>query len=369
LDLTGTVTVTVGAGGAGAVAATHPAVTAPKGGDGEATTVDTCTTPGGEGGGSSVSIDGNRQNGSGGAAGNGTEGWPGNSGYPDNGGGGGGADGTPSISSGGSGARPTGGCFSGFSYANWGAGGGGAPGGNNLYWDYAANEGEVFISGAAVNNSFSGGTPAADGPPNSGMGGGGGMQTPPYMGSDAILRAPIAHDGGDGGSGVVIIRYTMAGAPTVADFFPAGGETSGGNTVTIIGSGFTRGPEITIGGVPCTDVVVLSETQITCNSMPAGTGSADVVVTTTGGSSTASRPYCYSTDPDACGGDGGDGSGSGTDGGGSGSGTDGGSGADTTELPATGFDSRLALLGAASVALGALAMVSGTRRRRFDSAR
>jgi hypothetical protein len=387
LELSGTVSVTVGDGGTGAVAATYPGVTPPIAGDGEATTVDSCTTPGGKGGGSSVSIGGVRQNGSGGASGNGNAGSQANVvNFSDAGGGGGGAaeqGGFSSFTSGGEGKRATGGCFTGFSRVEWGGGGGGAPAGNNLYWsfDEESESSQVWISGATVNNSYSGGTPAKAGPANSGMGGGGGLQTPPYKGSDAILRDPIAYSGGDGGSGVVILRYTLAGAPVINSFFPAGGPPEGGSEIRIFGSGFACGPEVTIGGEPCLSLEVRSETEIVCNSSPAGADSADIVVTATAGTSTSPTPYCYGDSTGAaCGGDGG-GDGGGGSGGGDGDGDGAGAGDGTgaedvalvgtgtgrTALPATGLDSLLVFAGTASVVLGSSAMAIGARRRRSNT--
>ncbi|MEI8083402.1 MAG: IPT/TIG domain-containing protein, partial [Actinomycetes bacterium] len=56
-------------------------------------------------------------------------------------------------------------------------------------------------------------------------------------------------------------------------------------TVTITGSGFVAGTTVTIGGKPCTNVVVSNYAELTCTA-PAGSGVASVVVTVPGGQST-----------------------------------------------------------------------------------
>lgn len=53
---------------------------------------------------------------------------------------------------------------------------------------------------------------------------------------------------------------------------------------------------VTIGGADATDVTVASATSLTC-VVPPGTGAADVVVTTTGGSATAADAYTYEAAP------------------------------------------------------------------------
>jgi hypothetical protein len=57
------------------------------------------------------------------------------------------------------------------------------------------------------------------------------------------------------------------------------GSTTGGTSVTITGTGFVAGATVTIGGQPCTNVVVVSATSITCTTPAGATGAKDVVVT------------------------------------------------------------------------------------------
>jgi hypothetical protein len=82
-------------------------------------------------------------------------------------------------------------------------------------------------------------------------------------------------------------------APTVTSINPPSGPTTGGTSVTILGSFFTGATAVTIGGAPATNVTVVSATQITATT-PAGTaGAKDVAVTTSGGTGTGAGLYTY----------------------------------------------------------------------------
>ncbi|MHC5541319.1 IPT/TIG domain-containing protein, partial [Singulisphaera rosea] len=65
------------------------------------------------------------------------------------------------------------------------------------------------------------------------------------------------------------------------------GPSSGGDTVTITGTGFTGATQVDFGGVPASRVVVNSDSQITAVSPP-GSGIVDVTVVTPQGSSATS---------------------------------------------------------------------------------
>jgi large repetitive protein len=90
------------------------------------------------------------------------------------------------------------------------------------------------------------------------------------------------------------------GLPTVAAIAPAGGAAAGGTPVTITGTHFNRGREfvpggdvaeradvasVTVGGVACTAVVVVSDTEITAVTGAHAAGAGDVIVTTPAGAS------------------------------------------------------------------------------------
>jgi hypothetical protein len=85
--------------------------------------------------------------------------------------------------------------------------------------------------------------------------------------------------------------------PDVTGVSPASGSTAGGQPVTITGSGFSTGATVTLDGQAATSVTVDSGTQITATTPAHAAGAVNVVVTTTGGSSTVSAAdqYTYVT--------------------------------------------------------------------------
>lgn len=100
----------------------------------------------------------------------------------------------------------------------------------------------------------------------------------------------------NGGPGFATFTYVNP-APTVTEVNPGSGDPAGGNTVTIVGTGFEANATATLGGQPCTNVVVLSSTQLTCVA-PAGTDGAvvDATVTNVGSASgTGTELYTYQT--------------------------------------------------------------------------
>jgi plastocyanin len=88
-------------------------------------------------------------------------------------------------------------------------------------------------------------------------------------------------------------------APSVSSISPNTGSTAGGTVVNINGTGFQTGAKVTIGGIPATDVNVVSSTSITAKT-PIGPASEqatqprDVVVTNPDGSiATLTRGFTY----------------------------------------------------------------------------
>lgn len=91
--------------------------------------------------------------------------------------------------------------------------------------------------------------------------------------------------------------FTYAVQPAVTGIFPASGPTSGGQTVVITGSGFDpAGTTVTFGGVPATNVRVLSPGVLLAVT-PAGTAGDVPVQVVVGG--LASAPLTYTYDPAA----------------------------------------------------------------------
>jgi len=86
----------------------------------------------------------------------------------------------------------------------------------------------------------------------------------------------------------------LPGSPTVTSVTPSTGPTTGGNTVTITGTGFTGATSVTFGGVAATSFTVVNDTTIT-SVVPSGstTGAVSVIVTTMVGSNAANSLYSY----------------------------------------------------------------------------
>ena len=87
--------------------------------------------------------------------------------------------------------------------------------------------------------------------------------------------------------------------PTVTGISPNAGPVAGGTTVTITGTGLTTTNAVFFGSAQATGVTVKSGTQVTATapSAPGGVpGTAGVVVSTTGGTSTAAPSTSYSWD-------------------------------------------------------------------------
>ena len=82
-------------------------------------------------------------------------------------------------------------------------------------------------------------------------------------------------------------QYTYVATPTVTSISPTAGPSTGGTTVTITGSNFSGTTAVTFGATAATGFTVNSATQITATA-PSGTGTVDVRVTTTGGTSATS---------------------------------------------------------------------------------
>jgi len=84
-----------------------------------------------------------------------------------------------------------------------------------------------------------------------------------------------------------IPRWQPVAATAVTGVSPGQGPAAGGTSVTITGRNFAAGATVRFGSVAATNVVVKSSTSITATS-PAGSGTVDVIVTTTRGSSAIS---------------------------------------------------------------------------------
>ncbi|MEU2121018.1 IPT/TIG domain-containing protein [Nocardia niwae] len=103
---------------------------------------------------------------------------------------------------------------------------------------------------------------------------------------------PVTVTGPGGTSGAVPFIYVVV--PTITSISPTSGPTAGGNSVTITGTGFT-GPLTVRFGSTATVFTINSPTQITAVA-PAGTGTVQVTVTGSGGTSNGVA-YTYAAVP------------------------------------------------------------------------
>jgi hypothetical protein len=88
-------------------------------------------------------------------------------------------------------------------------------------------------------------------------------------------------------------QYTYDLKPTVTGLNPKTGSTSGGNTVTITGTGFVQGASVKFGTSASATVGFVSATQLTATAPPHAAGVIYVTVTTPGGTSAAVTAAAY----------------------------------------------------------------------------
>lgn len=86
--------------------------------------------------------------------------------------------------------------------------------------------------------------------------------------------------------------YYTYPAPTVASISPSAGPLSGGNTVTITGTGFRSGLVARIGGLDCTNVNLISGTQFTCRP-PAKTAGTYAIAVLNSDTQRGALPNAY----------------------------------------------------------------------------
>lgn len=80
---------------------------------------------------------------------------------------------------------------------------------------------------------------------------------------------------------------------SVTSIVPSSGIVAGGATITIGGSYLGGTTEVTIGGVPATNLSVASSTTVTATTPPGSVGSVDVVVTGVKGTITVPGGFTY----------------------------------------------------------------------------
>ena len=98
------------------------------------------------------------------------------------------------------------------------------------------------------------------------------------------------------GGSTTSLPYTYVDAPTISVVDPTSGPASGGTAVTITGTGLGYTGGVTFDGTPA-NFLVVSQNQIVALAPPGSAGSVDVVVSTAGGSATATGAYTYVNGP------------------------------------------------------------------------
>jgi|GEM_PF-2699812 len=112
--------------------------------------------------------------------------------------------------------------------------------------------------------------------------------------SDTVLRCTAPAGAGavtisaatPSGPASLVAAFTYAAAvpaPTVSAVSPARPSIFGGTALTVTGANFTGATGVSLGGTPCTSVVVVSPTQITCVAPAKAAGSYALDVTTPAG--------------------------------------------------------------------------------------
>src|SRR5439155_6744437 len=82
-------------------------------------------------------------------------------------------------------------------------------------------------------------------------------------------------------------------ATQVAAISPSSGSSAGGAPVTIAGSGFAAPATVNIGGIPATNVMVVSPSLITATTPAHPAAMADVSVSSGGSTAMLGNAYTY----------------------------------------------------------------------------
>jgi hypothetical protein len=117
-------------------------------------------------------------------------------------------------------------------------------------------------------------------------------------GSAETVDVTVTTAGGTSATSAVD-QYTYVSAPTITGISPANGQTAGGTSIIITGTGFTGATAVKFGSTNATGFTVNSATQITATSPAGAAGSVDITVTTAGGTSitNASDQFTYVAAP------------------------------------------------------------------------
>jgi len=133
----------------------------------------------------------------------------------------------------------------------------------------------------------------------------GGNAATPTIISDAQISvvAPAAESQGTvfvsivtAGGTTAEINYNYVDAPTLNNISPASGSTAGGTSVTLTGINLSTTTSITIAGTSAA-FAIINSTIATIITPPGTVGAADIVLVTTGGSTSVIGGYTYVSSP------------------------------------------------------------------------
>lgn len=87
--------------------------------------------------------------------------------------------------------------------------------------------------------------------------------------------------------------YEYTNLAVTESIVPNSGPSAGGTQVTLTGINYTPGTTVDFDGLPATNVTVLSDTQLTCDTPAHGLGPSDVVITNANGDYTLPDGFSY----------------------------------------------------------------------------
>ncbi len=111
----------------------------------------------------------------------------------------------------------------------------------------------------------------------------------------AVVDISVTDPEGYVGSGVNI--YTYLPAPTLSGVSPHAGPLAGGTPLSITGSNFIIGANVTLNGVACNGINFVDSNNINCTTPAQTAGLTNLIVTNPDGQATTSVPYTYQEAP------------------------------------------------------------------------
>lgn len=99
------------------------------------------------------------------------------------------------------------------------------------------------------------------------------------------------------GSGNLPSGFTYEGAPTLTSVTPVAGGTAGGTNISLVGTNLGTTTGVTVGGSNCTGLVIVTPTNVTCNTPAGAVGTVAVSVTNGTGVATLNSGFTYESAP------------------------------------------------------------------------